>query len=288
MEEIITVIIPIYNASKFLSQCLDSVLSQTYKHLQIILINDGSTDDSLAICKLYGEKDKRILIVSKENEGVSVARNIGIKYAEGTYIYFMDADDLLKSDALYTLVTVMRENNASLVRADYQAINCNGEFLFSDKKVILRRKYCNKILSFEEFYLKVLLHEYFLFTCLFRAEIINNNNITFIPHCRLMEDSAFVLQYGSFSEKNIYFGKIIYEYRKHDFSATCVKKDYSVDLKLVYDTINNNIAHSKYKTNFLANISKGIDRQNGNISLCHKLTHVIGKLWLNIRYILSI
>ena len=92
MEEIITVIIPIYNASKYLSQCLDSVLSQTYKHLQIILINDGSTDDSLAICELYGEKDKRIMIVNKENEGVSVARNIGIKYAEGTYIYFMDAE----------------------------------------------------------------------------------------------------------------------------------------------------------------------------------------------------
>ena len=65
MEEIITVIIPIYNASKYLSQCLDSVLSQTYKHLQIILINDGSTDDSLAICELYGEKDKRIMIVNK-------------------------------------------------------------------------------------------------------------------------------------------------------------------------------------------------------------------------------
>ena len=91
----LSVIVPIYNAEEHLEKCLDSICNQTYKKLQIILVNDGSNDDSLYICNTYKEKDNRVEVYSQNNKGVSSARNLGLEKAEGDYITFVDADDFL-------------------------------------------------------------------------------------------------------------------------------------------------------------------------------------------------
>ena len=93
MEDLVSIIVPVYNTEKYLSKCLDSIVNQTYKNLEIILINDGSTDNSKAICEDFAKKDKRIQVINKENSGVSVSRNKGLSLAKGNYIAFIDADD---------------------------------------------------------------------------------------------------------------------------------------------------------------------------------------------------
>ena len=96
MKELISVIIPVYNSENYLVECIESVLAQIYKTLEILLINDGSTNNSLEVCKLYKEKDKRIKIYDKENGGVASARNCGLRYAAGNFIVWVDSDDSIE------------------------------------------------------------------------------------------------------------------------------------------------------------------------------------------------
>ena len=99
----ISVIIPVYNTEKYLRQCLDTVVAQTLKDIEIILVDDGSTDDSLLICQEYAQKDSRIHVYHQENQGAGPARNYGIKVAKGQYFSFLDSDDLFKLDMLERL-----------------------------------------------------------------------------------------------------------------------------------------------------------------------------------------
>ena len=92
----VSVIIPVYNVEKYLRECLDSVVNQTLKDIQIILIDDGSTDSSLGICKEYAQKDNRIKIIEQKNQGAGAARNRGMSEAKGDYLYFLDSDDFLE------------------------------------------------------------------------------------------------------------------------------------------------------------------------------------------------
>ena len=103
MQDKITVIIPVYNVQQYLSKCLDSVINQTYKNLEIIVINDGSTDKSCEICNYYKEKDNRIILINQENQGVSIARNNGVSVATGKYIGWVDSDDWIELDMFSTL-----------------------------------------------------------------------------------------------------------------------------------------------------------------------------------------
>ena len=100
-KELISVIIPIYNAEKYLRQCLESVINQTYKQLEIILVNDGSTDGSLSVCYEYQKKDSRIIIISQQNEGAFKARKNAIKIANGKYVAFVDGDDWIDQNMYY-------------------------------------------------------------------------------------------------------------------------------------------------------------------------------------------
>lgn len=111
----ITVIIPIYNVSKYLKNCLESVINQTYKNLEIICINDGSTDNSLQILKEYKERDERIIIIDKKNAGVSAARNDGIEKASGEYLFCVDGDDYIDEDFFEKFYNNAKKNDSDLV-----------------------------------------------------------------------------------------------------------------------------------------------------------------------------
>lgn len=116
---LVSIIVPVYNAQKGLSRCLESICSQTYQELEIIVLNDGSTDDSLAICEQFRAKDPRIVVVDKENEGVSCTRNAGLVLAHGDYIQFADSDDALDPDYTQNLVQAALQHSADLVIAPY-------------------------------------------------------------------------------------------------------------------------------------------------------------------------
>ena len=119
MEEMkISVIIPVYNTAEYLPRCLDSVLQNTYQNLEIICVNDGSTDDSAAVLKRYAESDSRIIVVNKINEGVSAARNIGLDIATGSFVAFIDSDDWVHSKYFEVMMHFQIKFNADIVASN--------------------------------------------------------------------------------------------------------------------------------------------------------------------------
>ena len=131
---IISVIIPVYNTAKHLEKCLDSIVSQTYKNLEIILVDDGSTDNSAEICRKYSEIDKRVIFVSKENEGVSKTRNKGISLARGDYYHFPDSDDYLELDTYEYLLDLIKKHNCDAVAFEHFVTYPNREIAHSTEK----------------------------------------------------------------------------------------------------------------------------------------------------------
>ena len=110
----LSVIIPVYNAEKYLCKCIESLLSQTYTNLEIILVDDGSKDDSLSICREYEKADSRVKCFHKENGGLSSARNYGLDRATGEYITFVDSDDVISLDFFSSAVNTMAKTNADI------------------------------------------------------------------------------------------------------------------------------------------------------------------------------
>ena len=100
----ISVIVPVYNVEKYLEECLDSIQDQTYSDIEVILVNDGSTDSSKEICKKYCKQDSRFLLINQENQGLSAARNKGVEISTGEYIVFVDSDDIIKTNYLEKLM----------------------------------------------------------------------------------------------------------------------------------------------------------------------------------------
>ena len=118
-NQLISIIVPVYNVEEYLKQCLDSILDQTYRNWELILVNDGSTDSSGLICQEYAEKDARIRYYEKENGGLSDARNYGIEQAQGEYLTFVDSDDFLDASHLNVLYNALVNNDVDISIANY-------------------------------------------------------------------------------------------------------------------------------------------------------------------------
>ncbi len=117
---LISIIVPIYNAEKYIEKCINSITNQTYKNLEIILVDDGSTDKSGKICDKLSNKDKRIKVIHQTNSGVSIARNNALKIVTGDYIQFTDADDMMEIDMIEKMVKSAKENNSDIVICEYK------------------------------------------------------------------------------------------------------------------------------------------------------------------------
>ena len=122
METLVSVIVPVYNTEKYLEYCINSILKQTHRNIEIILVDDGSTDKSLSICNQYKKIDERINVISKQNTGVSDSRNIGVNNAKGEYILFVDSDDLLVPHTLPSLIISAMDSRTDILIADYQSL----------------------------------------------------------------------------------------------------------------------------------------------------------------------
>ena len=122
----VSVIVPVYNTEKYLNKCIDSILAQTFTDFELLLIDDGSTDNSGFICDEYAEKDKRVKVFHKENGGVSRARNLGIDNAQGEYLSFIDSDDYIRPEMYSELVAIADKFNVDLVSSD---LKINSEII---------------------------------------------------------------------------------------------------------------------------------------------------------------
>lgn len=137
MEIKVSVVIPIYNAEEYLNKCIDSILEQSLKEIEIILINDGSIDRSGEICDEYAMKDERIRVIHKVNEGVSRARNRGIVEASGKYIMFVDSDDYVNQEYCKCLYDLSEKYKNNLVICGFNMINNRGENVKKIKKILM-------------------------------------------------------------------------------------------------------------------------------------------------------
>ena len=215
----VSIIIPVYNAEKYLRQCLDSVINQTYENLEIIIVNDGSTDSSGIICEEYAEKDKRVRVYNKSNTGVSDSRNLGIKESSGKYLVFVDADDYwLSVSDLATLVGISEENQIDVLRGEYVAVDEDGQYIYDSRFLKLREKVANRLLSSSEFLNKVLCGESFIFLSLFRKEVFDNN--IFNKDRIFLEDLEFYSRLMLQQLKCMYVQYPFYAYRKNADSVS--------------------------------------------------------------------
>lgn len=211
---LISIIIPIYNAEKFLERCVNSILNQTYKNLQIILVNDGSKDNSLNICKELAQKDSRILILDKPNGGAASARNLGLKHATGDYIGFCDADDWLETDTYRTMIELLEKENANVVRFSSSSFDEDGNLIKKgeDSKEV-------EITPAQEFLRKIYRWEgdVSLATRVFKADIIKD---IIIPEGRRVEDFFFSICLFNKIEEDILYKYPFYNYTVNTQSVT--------------------------------------------------------------------
>ncbi|HEM6089882.1 TPA: glycosyltransferase family 2 protein [Streptococcus suis] len=152
LKDLVSIIVPIYNVEKFLPRCIESICNQTYENIEILLINDGSTDESEQICVDFMARDPRIRYFLKENGGLSDARNYGIERACGKYLAFIDSDDFVESDFILRLYDALVQQNASVAIAGFSKVDENGtilkkEQLENEELVLTGREVCKKLHS---------------------------------------------------------------------------------------------------------------------------------------------
>lgn len=240
MKEVyISVIIPVYNAENYLKECIDSVLNQTYSYFEVILINDGSTDNSKDICDSYSRMDERVKVITQKNAGVSVARNTGLKNAKGDYIIFMDSDDYIEPDMYEKMICVINEYNCDLVMCD-----CIKEFV--DKSILythdIRGGFYNSKQLKKEYYPMLLVTQNLEYpatisNCLLmiRKKILKNKY--YEPGIRFSEDWLFGAEV-IINCKSFYYmkGQSFYHYRINPHSTTHKENiDKWTDFKKLYD-----------------------------------------------------
>ena len=215
MKELISVIINVYNGEKFIKKCLDSVVNQTYRNLEIIIINDGSTDNTLSICESY--KDGRIKIITTENFGLSKSRNIGIDNSHGEYIYFVDSDDCIELDTLQYLYNLCKKYKTKIA-------TCKSLDIYNYKFIEKNYKQRIKILSNKEMLEKILLWDNraeALWNKLIKKELFNNLRFEDRP----INDIAFTYKLALTTEKIAYSNQIKYFYFKHNNNKRKQKKE---------------------------------------------------------------
>lgn len=156
-DELVSIIIPVYNTELYLNKCIESVISQTYKNLEIILVDDGSTDNSVEICDEYARKDNRIKVIHQKNGGQALARNTAMKYVNGDYIVYIDSDDVVSIEHIDYLLLLANKYNADIVQCEMckfrterqlavlqqknSAVVDFGEEVFSSREALIQFSY---------------------------------------------------------------------------------------------------------------------------------------------------
>lgn len=206
-DSLVSIIVPIYNAEKYLDSCIQSVLRQTYTNWELILIDDGSTDKSGRVAEEYGFADERITVFHQKNLGVSLARNQGIDEATGNYVVFLDADDELIEDCLAKTVNIAEETNADVVAGR----SCENQELFQDRIIWTGAEALENSL-------KDHLFTYSACAKLIRREFIGKTRFT--PDIRINEDSYFVFQLLCKQNVFVLTNDVIYFYRANSESSS--------------------------------------------------------------------
>lgn len=219
----VSIIVPIYNASPYLKYCIEGVLAQEFKNWELILIDDGSTDNSLEVCNYYAGVDERIRIIHKSNTGVSDTRNIGLDYAVGNYVMFLDADDFwYKKNVLEKLYLVACNYDLDIIRGDYKAVNQEGDDLFVRPQFKSQKDFANHLITSANFYSQILCGENFLFLAMFKRSAIGS--LRFNTERIFLEDMEFYARLLLQPLRCMYIPFRFYAYRKIPTSASNIPR----------------------------------------------------------------
>lgn len=234
----ISVIVPIHNSEKYLERCIQSILNQDYQNIEVILINDGSTDSSLEIMKNYENIDSRVKVISKENSGVSDTRNIGIKASIGDYVTFIDSDDYLEKESYSVMIKALEKNDADICFASYYIINDMKKeiikFSWEDNKVFTKKEIVNNFIPRIIGSLKPEKRAIFgsVWRSLFKKTIIDN--AIFVKDITVAEDVLFLMDTLYLSNKIVTLNFPIYNYYQHASSTLKRYKENSLERSMRY------------------------------------------------------
>ena len=233
-QPLVSIILPVYNAQNHLARCVGSICAQTYRSIEIIILNDGSKDQSLPVCEEFRQKDPRILLVDKANSGVSDTRNLGLKLASGKYVEFVDSDDYLDPDFTERLVAAAEENEADFVIAPYKMVIPAGaskpeqvldkiqdelgvmsvarppevrEYGFLPAGVYDKDTFALRLMDKPASYFYSV-----LWNKLYRRDILTGNDIQFVSEMRWAEDLVFNLRYIQYAQRFVAIDKPGYYY----------------------------------------------------------------------------
>lgn len=216
---LVSIIIPIYNAERYIKQCIDSVLTQTYRNLEVLAINDGSSDSTSQILDCLAIEDYRIRVIHKMNSGVSDTRNQGLVLSQGEYVMFLDADDYwIDNSILDKLVTVAVLHDLDVVRGEYVEVDAEGRIACLRSIPVKRAKMAGTVVNPSTFLEDILQSEYFLFVSLFRKSKLRN--IWFNTERIFLEDAEYYLKVFSNNIRGLYIQDVFYAYRKHSQAIT--------------------------------------------------------------------
>lgn len=242
--DLISIIVPVYNVETYLDECVNSLLNQTYKNIEIILINDGSTDRSLEICNKYKLLDNRIRVINKSNEGLGLTRNVGLDNINGKYVTFIDSDDYVDNDLIKNLYNGIRKNNADTCIAGFKRVNDAGEVLY-------RETYDNIVYTNEECINDLLVRmlgsspsksdsiRMSVWNVLFSVDIIKENGLKFVSEREIIsEDIIFDIDYYQHAKKVVLINTASYNYRVNDSSLTNkYRQDRFYKSKILYNEL---------------------------------------------------
>lgn len=228
---LVSVIVPVYNAEKFLKRSIESVINQSYKNFELILVNDGSVDRSEAICRQYALTDRRIRVVSQKNKGPAAARNAGIRNAVGDFVFFLDADDFIENKTLEVLIAKYNEYQPDLVMSNFCKLESSGKIVnqnvtfapdgepFTDKIKILSK---TDIVEYVRHSLKHPSNHLisYCWARLYKLSVIKNNNIVAKEDMRLFEDFVFNLEYLKHCDKIVFVNEPLYAYTRPNNHVT--------------------------------------------------------------------
>lgn len=239
----VSIVVPIYNVEKYLEQCVDSIINQTLKDIEIILVDDGSPDNCPQICNDYAKKDSRIKVVHKKNGGLSSARNAGIEVATGDYIGFVDSDDYIELDMYEKMYNIAIENNVDFVMSDYYRVSSESKVEATldmdegiyDKNKIKKDIFSTLIMGDDINYGRLLA----VWHCLYKRELLDKNNLMFDEEVKYSEDNLFSSIIG-YNANNFYYmkGSYLYNYR---YNPNSISKTYKPDAWSVYLMMNNKL-----------------------------------------------
>lgn len=242
MKQKVSFVVAIYNVGKYLSECIESIQRQTYKEIEIILVNDGSTDRCLHICNEYAQKDARIRVINQENQGANAARNNGLEAATGEWIYFVDGDDYVSDNICEELIDYMSSGNEIIIFS-YSKVGPKGIkkishteheiFLSGQDFVDLQLSTLNRLGNYRYNY-KVL-DSVSIWNKLYNRDFLLKNKLRFVDKMPKLQDMTFNLQVYECASRGIYVNKNGYYYRINNES---VSNRYQQDIIHKFDVIN--------------------------------------------------